>query len=127
MSISRRQFAHMADSAFAAAPLFGQGTKLTDQEMMERIKKYVGVSWQEQSLDGFKAGDPPTLVTGIATTGMATMDVLTRASKKKANLVVFSARKEFIEKNGRFNDRWRAHKLDPFAAGMAFSFSWNRP
>ena len=141
----------MAGAALVAAPpLPGQGSKLTAQQLVERIQKNIGGSWQEQSLDGFKAGDPAALVTGIATTGMATMDVLTRAVKEKTNLVVtlepvffsrtdtlpnrsdavFTAKKEFIEKNGlvvwRFTDHWRAHKPDPFAAGMAQSLSWGR-
>jgi putative NIF3 family GTP cyclohydrolase 1 type 2 len=141
----------MAGSALVAAPpLLGQSTKPTAQQVVERIQKSIGGSWQEQSLDTFKAGDPATQLTGIATTGMATIDVLTRASKAKANLVVtlepvffsrtdalpsrndavFAAKKEFIEKNGlvvwRFTDHWRARKPDPFAAGMAQALSWGR-
>jgi len=89
MQLSRRRFARLAGTvALAGPPLSAQGTPLTAQQVVDRMRKNVGVPWQPQSLDTFKAGDPATPVTGIATTGMATMDVLTRASKGKANLVV---------------------------------------
>ena len=38
--------------------------------------------------DGFKAGDPGTVLTGIATTAMATLDVLKQAVKAKMNQVL---------------------------------------
>ena len=89
MQLSRRRFARLAGTAaLAGPPLLAQGSPLTAQQVVDRIQKNVGVSWQAQSLDTFKAGDPATPVTGIATTGMATMDVLTRASKDKANLII---------------------------------------
>ena len=89
MHLSRRRFARLAGTAaLAGPPLLAQGRPLTAQQVVDRIQKNAGVPWQPQSLDTFKAGDPATPVTGIATTGMATMDVLTRASKDKANLVV---------------------------------------
>jgi hypothetical protein len=55
-------------------------------EVVDRIRKNAGVPWQPQSLDTFKAGDPATPVMGIATAWIATMDLLTRASKDKTNL-----------------------------------------
>ncbi|MGO9260896.1 MAG: Nif3-like dinuclear metal center hexameric protein [Bryobacteraceae bacterium] len=66
----------------------GQRVPLTAQQVIDRIQKIAGVPWQAQTLDTFKAGDPSTPVRGIATTAMATMDVLTRASKESLNLVV---------------------------------------
>jgi len=39
-------------------------------------------------VDTFKAGDPDTPVTGVATTMMATFDVLKRAASEGANLVI---------------------------------------
>jgi len=168
MQLSRRRFAVLAGTAaLAGPPLSAQGGPLTAQQVVDRIQKNVGVPWQPQSLDTFKAGDPATPVTGIATTGMATMDVLTRASKEKANLVitleptffgrldaqpdpaagagrgggrgqagviaddpVYTAKKEFIEKNGlvvwRFTDLWRGRKPDPFATGLAGVLGWTR-
>ncbi len=147
MQLSRRRFASLAGAA--AMPLLAQGPPLTAQQVVDRIQKNAGVPWQPQSLDTFKAGDPATPVTGIATTGMATMDVLTRASKAKANLIVtleptffgrldapaaddpvYIAKQEFIRKNGlvvwRFTDHWRARKPDPFATGLAATLGWTK-
>lgn len=90
MQLSRRSFARLAGTAaLTGPPLLSQGSALTAQQVVDRIQKSAGVSsLPAQSLDSFKAGDPATPVTGIATTGMATMDVLTRASQAKANLVI---------------------------------------
>jgi hypothetical protein len=64
------------------------GTAITAQQIVERIQKEVGVPWRAQTVDTFKAGDPNTPVKGIATTAMATMDVLKQASKAGTNLVI---------------------------------------
>ena len=53
-----------------------QRSDLTAQRVVDRIKANVGVPWRDTTIDGFKAGDPATSVTGVATTVMATMDVL---------------------------------------------------
>ena len=90
MQISRRRFAHLASTAALAGPPLLAQSSLTAQQVVDRIRKNAGVPWQPLSLDTFKAGDPATPVTGIATTGMAIMDVLTRASKDKTNLVRYS-------------------------------------
>jgi hypothetical protein len=161
MELSRRRFAQLAGTAALAAPtLSAQRAPLTAQQVVDRIRKNAGTPWQPDSLDTFKAGDPATEVTGIATTAMATMDVLTRATKEKANLIitleptyfgrldaqpapggrgqaginlddpVYTAKKEFIQKNGlvvwRFNDHWRARKPDPFATGLARTLEWSK-
>jgi putative NIF3 family GTP cyclohydrolase 1 type 2 len=161
MELSRRRFAQLAGTAALAAPtLSAQRAPLTAQQVVDRIRKNAGTPWQPDSLDTFKAGDPATEVTGIPTTAMATMDVLTRATKEKANLIitleptyfgrldaqpapggrgqaginlddpVYTAKKEFIQKNGlvvwRFNDHWRARKPDPFATGLARTLEWSK-
>jgi putative NIF3 family GTP cyclohydrolase 1 type 2 len=87
--ISRRRFAQLAGTAaLASAPLAGQTLPLTAQQVVERIQKNAANPSPERTLDTFKAGDPATPVKGIATTAMATMDVLTRASKENLNLIV---------------------------------------
>jgi putative NIF3 family GTP cyclohydrolase 1 type 2 len=87
--ISRRRFARLAGAVvLAGPPLVGQRAPLTAQQVIDRIQKNIGVPWQAQTLDAFKAGDPATLIKGIATTAMATMGVLTRATKENINLIV---------------------------------------
>src|ERR1700689_5073267 len=87
MQLSRRRFARLAGTA-ALSPLLAQGSPLTAQQVIDRIQKNAGVPWQAQSLDTFKAGDPAKPVKGIATTAMATMEVLMRAAREHLNLVV---------------------------------------
>src|ERR1039457_1916991 len=115
MELSRRRFARLAGTATLAGPhLRGQQAPITAQQIIDRIQKSAGID-----PGAIKAGDPAAEVTGIATTAMATMDVLTRAAKDKANLVitmepaffgrldavladdpVYAAKQDFIRKNG---------------------------
>src|SRR5262245_26999481 len=68
--------------------LSAQQPQLTARQVIERIQKNVGVPWRSHTVDTFKAGDPNTPVTGIATTMMATFDVLQRAAASGKNLVI---------------------------------------
>jgi putative NIF3 family GTP cyclohydrolase 1 type 2 len=61
---------------------------VTAQDVIDRIQKNLGVDWKPDSVDTFKAGDPATAVTGIVTTALASLDVLGRAVKAGANLVI---------------------------------------
>ena len=61
---------------------------LTAEAVARRIQTELGGEWPETGADGFKAGEPSTAVTGIATTAMATIDVLKQAAKANANLVL---------------------------------------
>ncbi|MFP5250408.1 MAG: Nif3-like dinuclear metal center hexameric protein [Acidobacteriota bacterium] len=90
--ISRRNFVVLAASGLVAAPLTlravsGRGP-VTAQQIVDRIEKQFGAAWKPNSGDTFKAGDPSTVVTGIATTALATLDVLGQAVKAGANLIV---------------------------------------
>jgi putative NIF3 family GTP cyclohydrolase 1 type 2 len=66
------------------------GGTVTAQEIVDRIKKNVGGEWKPDTVDTFKAGDPSTAVTGIVTTSLASLDVLGRAVKAGANLIISS-------------------------------------
>jgi hypothetical protein len=66
----------------------GQEKPVTARAVVAEIQKQVGVEWQKDTVDTFKAGNPDTVVTGIAVTMMATMDVLKRASGNGLNLVI---------------------------------------
>ena len=90
--VSRREFAALT-AATAFAPLASGRTlsgaaPITAEQVIERIKKNIGVEWKSGSVDGVKAGDPSTIVKGIVTTSMATMAVLQQAVKAGANLVI---------------------------------------
>jgi putative NIF3 family GTP cyclohydrolase 1 type 2 len=102
MAISRRQFARCTGASFLAATrLTAQHGHLTAQQVVERIRNNLGAPWQTGTLDGFKAGEPSIDVSGVATTAMATMDVLSRANREKTNLVLTLEPVFFSRTDGR--------------------------
>ena len=136
-----------------SAPLaFAQPTP-TARQIIEQIKKEVGVPWRDQTVDSIKAGDPDTPITGIATTMMATYDVLERAAVKGMNLVitheptfyshldgidnlqkdnddVWAAKDKFIRDHKmvvfRFHDHWHARRPDGVMQGMVKALTWQK-
>ncbi len=132
-------------------PLAAQG-KPTARQIVAEIQKQVGVPWQKDTVDTFKAGNPDTPVTGIAVTMMATMDVLERASAKGLNFVitheptfyahldtpegmpesdpVWKEKRDFIEKHNmvvwRFHDHWHMRKPDGIEAGVIHALGWEK-
>jgi len=125
---------------------------MTAQEIVTRIQQKLqtlGIAWRTQTVDTFKAGAPETDVTGIATTGMATFDVLRRAVAAGRNFVItheptfynhqdqttdlekdptYQAKQQFIEQNKliifRFHDHAHALQPDPLVAGSARMLGW---
>jgi putative NIF3 family GTP cyclohydrolase 1 type 2 len=150
--ISRRRFAQIAGAAgvvpLAIAPTSVSGAEpLTAATVVRRVQTELGGDWPATGSDGFKAGDPSTTVRGIATTAMATMDVLKQSVKASANLIltyeptfysradaaagndpVVKAKREFIEKNGllvfRLRDHWQARKENEMVTGLASALGW---
>jgi putative NIF3 family GTP cyclohydrolase 1 type 2 len=120
---------------------------MTAQDVVTRIQQKLaegGIAWRAQTVDTFKAGRPETVVRGIATTGMATLDVLRRASAAGRNFVItheptfynhqdqtaglaqdttYRAKQRFIQDQGivvwRFHDHAHALRPDPLVAGSA--------
>jgi len=141
----------VSGSGLLAAGVRAQAGPLTAKQVVEKIQAGIGVPWKSDTVDTFKAGDPATLVTGIATTALATMDVLQRAVAAKANLIItqeppfyskadnganlandltYTQKREFIEKNKlvvwRFSDHWRARKPDGNLIGLEASLGWTK-
>jgi putative NIF3 family GTP cyclohydrolase 1 type 2 len=123
--------------------------RLTARQAVERIKRNVTCEWNEKTVDTFKAGDPDTPVTGIATTFTATLDVLRRAAASGKNLIitheptfyqhtedtreieadkVLEAKRAFLKDHGlvvwRFHDHWHRHQPDGINQGMVEKFGW---
>jgi len=151
--VTRCLFASLTLGALLHCPSIAQETRLTARQVIERIQKNVGVSWRSQTVDTFKAGDPDTPVTGIATTMMATYDVLQRAAAAGDNLIitheptfyshldetaglakendaVLAAKLAFIEKHHlvvwRFHDHWHMRTPDGIQAGMIRALGLDR-
>jgi putative NIF3 family GTP cyclohydrolase 1 type 2 len=90
--ISRRRFVAITAAATAGAslarPRGSAAADITAQEIVERIRKNLGVEWKADTVDTFKAGEPGTAVKGIATCAMASIEVLKQAVKTGANFVI---------------------------------------
>lgn len=94
--LSRREFAALVAAGAVAGRVadpfaFGQSAStppVTASDIIGRIRKHIGVEWKPDTVDGVKAGDPSTRITGVATTAMATMAVLQHAVNTGANLVI---------------------------------------
>lgn len=129
-----------------------QDKRPTAREVIAAIQEHVGIPWQKETVDTFKAGNPDTAVTGVAVTMMATMDVLQRAANQGRNLVitheptfynhldvpdgmpesdpVWKEKREFIDKHGmvvwRFHDHWHRRNPDGILAGMVHTLGWEK-
>jgi putative NIF3 family GTP cyclohydrolase 1 type 2 len=124
---------------------------LTADQAIERIRQNVGVPWRTQTVDKIVIGDGATPVKGIATTMMATFEVVKRCVAAGKNLIVshetpvymhqddvqplakdptYLAKKEYIEKNQavvfHFHDHWHARRPDGIGVGMARELGWER-
>ena len=142
--ISRREFVSLAALSAVVGPTaaYSQPEPLqavvTASEIVERIKRRISVEWKQETVDTFKAGDPATVVKGIATSAMSTMDVLKQAVRAGANFIItaeptfysrgdapsppagrgaapaaadpiFSAKNDFIKRNGLVIWRFSDH------------------
>jgi len=144
---SRRSF---LAASIAAAQLGAQNSRITAREVIERIQKKVGVPWRAKTVDTFKAGNPDTPVTGIATSFGGTLDVLRRAAASGKNLVIvheptfyshedntkdltgeiYRSKRDFIDKNRlviwRFHDHWHARRPDGIVNGVIEALGWDK-
>ena len=63
-------------------------TGMTAAEAIQKIQRRYAPAPPPNTVDTVKAGDPATIVTGIATTFLDTMDVLREAARRNENLVI---------------------------------------
>jgi putative NIF3 family GTP cyclohydrolase 1 type 2 len=149
--ISRREFTALA----AAAPLaltLRTSAPVSASEVIDRVRRGVGVEWRTETVDGIKAGDSSTIVTGVVTTALATIPVLREAVKVGANLIVtceptfyarsdastptpppdpiLAAKNELIASQRlvvfRLRDHWRLRTPDPVAQALGDALGWTR-
>jgi putative NIF3 family GTP cyclohydrolase 1 type 2 len=137
-----------------AIPSYSQQKTITARQLIERIQSQVGIPWNSDTVDTFKAGNPDTPVTGIAVTMMSTLDVLKRAAAGGNNLIitheptffdhmdkpvdlpqgesdpVLTEKRAFIQQHSlviwRFHDHWHARKPDGIEAGMVHALGWEK-
>ena len=65
-----------------------QGQTMTAGEAIAKIQKWYGTKPGPGTVDTIKVGDPGTVVTGITTTWLDTMDVLRESVKRGNNLII---------------------------------------
>jgi putative NIF3 family GTP cyclohydrolase 1 type 2 len=151
--VPRRAFM-LAGAGLAAADLAapqGAAGALTAGQVIERIKKNVGIPWRPETVDNVIAGSPDTPVKGIAATMMATLDVIRRAAASGKNLVItheptfyshqdktdeltqdatYQFKADFIRQHGlvvfHFHDHWHGRRPDGIATGMARELGWEK-
>lgn len=131
-------------------------TALAARDIVARIEVRAGTSeslwWRlTQKIDTFKAGNPDTRVTGIATTTFATMEVLREAADRGSNLIitheptfwdhledvsrleaahdpVLAEKRAFIEQHGlviwRFHELWHGVRPDGIIEGAVQKLGW---
>ncbi len=124
----------------------------TAAQLVDRIKATLAssdVTWRTETVDTFKAGDPDTAVSGIATTFMATFDALQLAVAAGANFVitheptfynhqdqttalvddaVYRAKAAFIADHRmvifRFHDHWHARRPEAMRLALTRAMGW---
>jgi NIF3 (NGG1p interacting factor 3) len=92
--LSRRQFVALTAGAvtaqYCSASVRAQlpaKSLMSAQQMIDLIHKQATTGWPQSRVAGLKAGNPEVPVRGIATTAMATIEVLKQASKAGLNLI----------------------------------------
>jgi len=150
-STSRREFIAAATAASLLVPRSRsrQPSAVTAQQIADRLRGKLGIDWRPQTVDGFKAGDPGTAVTGIAVTVLATTDVLRRAAAAGQNFVmtqeplyyaatdepgnrakdqVYLAKKAVIDEHRlvvfRLSEHWNARQPNESAKALAARLRW---
>jgi putative NIF3 family GTP cyclohydrolase 1 type 2 len=131
-----------------------QPSPLTAAQAIDRIVKATGATLPANTVDTIKAGDPNTLVTGIATTFTPSMDVLRRAVAAGDNLIVtheptfynhldeatlftgdpmdpvYKEKLDYINKHHlviwRFHDTWHLRRPDGIAEGFVEQVGWKK-
>lgn len=149
---SRRTFL-LASLGLTATKLVRAQTSppFTAGGVIERIKANVGIPWRAQTVDNIIAGTAETPIKGIATTMMATLDVVQRAQAAGKNMVIthestffshqdrtdqiqqdptYQFKLDFLNKNRmvvfHFHDHWHRRKPDGIAVGMMRALDWEK-
>jgi putative NIF3 family GTP cyclohydrolase 1 type 2 len=88
--LSRRQFALMAGAGLTAGKLAqAQQGKLTAGEVVDRIKKNLGIPWNDSTYrDLFRIGGPGSAVVGICTTFGTNLNLMQRSVKAGLNMII---------------------------------------
>jgi len=154
--LTRREFVATGGAlatGLASGLALGQSSTatLTAGEVIARIKSHVGVPWREKTVDNLLTGSPDTPVIGIASTMMATLDVVERCAAQGRNMIVTHEtpfylhqdqtddikddptllyKLDFCKKHDiaifHFHDHWHMRHPDGIAQGMVNQLGWQK-
>lgn len=122
---------------------------ITADHVLSKIKDNLTCEWADETVDTYKSGSGNTEVQGIATTFLATFDVIKRAHDAGLNMIitheptyynhfdkadffagddVFEMKRDFLEENDmvvlRFHDHWHRTDPDGIQVGMVNRLGW---
>jgi putative NIF3 family GTP cyclohydrolase 1 type 2 len=149
---SRRTFLITSMGLIAAKIAHPQAAQtITAGQVIDRIKANVGIPWRAQTVDSIIAGTAEMPVKGIATTMMATLDVVQRAAASGKNMVItheptfyshqdrteqilqdptYQFKLDFLNKHDmvvfHFHDHWHGRRPDGIATGMIRELGWEK-
>ena len=151
--LSRRQFTLLTGAGLASGRMLrAQKGKLPAGEVVERIKKNIGIPWIDTGFrDTFKIGGPDSAVDGIATSFGGNLRVLKLAVKAGLNMVIvheptfysdadridlvkddplYKFKLDWANRNKivvwRIHDNWHAHKPDGIRLGWNNDLGWTQ-
>ena len=126
-------------------------TTMTADQVLAEIQSHLTCEWSDETVDTYKSGTGTSAVTGIATTFLATQEVLQKAAERGLNMVitheptfynhldnteffasdpVFEAKRAFIEEHNmvvlRFHDHWHRTNPDGVRVGMIHRLGWEQ-
>lgn len=151
-TVSRRSFVLSSLGLMSAGiPQSKPAGAVTAGQVIERIKAKVGIPWRAQTVDNIIAGAAETPVKGIATTMMATLDVVQRAAASGKNMIIthestffshqdrtdqlqqdptYQYKLDFLNRNQmvvfHFHDHWHGRRPDGVATGMIQELGWEK-
>lgn len=155
--LSRREFVVMAGATLVASKLaHSQQGKLTAGEVVDRIKKNLGIPWDNKTFrDTYKIGGPDSPVRGIVSTFGSNLSVMQRGLKAGLNMIItheptfwsdadlidlvkndplYKYKLDYATKNHivvwRIHDHWHSYKpdgkTDGIRAGWLKAMNWTQ-
>ena len=136
--------------AFQKLPAQESSTKTeTARQIITEIQKKLDCTWNQETVDTFKSGNPDDVVTGVAVCMFANMEILRKAVAGKCNLIItheptfynhadkteslendpiYQKKSEYIKTHGliifRFHDHWHKTVPDGIYVGMVNKLGW---
>jgi putative NIF3 family GTP cyclohydrolase 1 type 2 len=156
-ALSRRNFITVGTALIAGHAIQARASAapLTAGDVLERIKSHVGMPWlsdtMKTTVDNILGGNANTVVKGIATTTMATLEVLQKAVAGGSNMIIshetpyylhldktddikgdatLEYKLDYIRKNNiailHMHDHWHHRDPDGIATGMVKEMNWQK-